>query len=142
MQINIKSGKHENNIRLSLNSDSNFTNSFINNIIISKNSNIYEEIIKAKDLQILKFKKEIKNDIQLLNKIKKNDFNLNDFDKLCSHNKKIIPSKKIKKGIFIFTNLINQIKKNKIHNPRYKSKIIMENEKSLDIINKKENKYI
>ncbi len=144
--ISIKSDNHENDIRLSLNSDSNITNSYINNNNNSNNSNIYEEIIKEKDLQIFKLKNEIKINNQLLNIIKKKEFNLNDWDNFCSQNNKINsnnhPSKKLKKSIFIFSNLINHSKKNKIYTSRYKSGIIMENEKSLDVINKEENKYI
>ncbi len=91
-------------------------------------------------------KNEIKINNQLLNIIKKKEFNLNDWDKFCSQNNKINsnnhPSKKLKKGIFILKYLINHPKNNKIHTPRNKSRIIMENEKSLDVINKKENKYM
>ena len=125
--FSVKSHNNEINIRLSL-SENNNSNSYINNTN-TKNTTTYEEIIKEKDLLISKLKNEIKINNDILNKIK--DLNINNYNKFNLSKTKSssnISTKNSNKGIFIFTDLINQNKKNKIHTPRYTSRIIMENE--------------
>ena len=125
--FSVKSHNNEINIRLSL-SENNNSNSYINNTN-TKNTTTYEEIIKEKDLLISKLKNEIKINNDILNKIK--DLNINNYNKFNLSKTKSssnISTKNSNKGIFIFTDLINQNKKNKIHTPRYTSRIIMETE--------------
>ncbi len=125
--FSVKSHNNEINIRLSL-SENNNSNSYINNTN-TKNTTTYEEIIKEKDLLISKLKNEIKINNDILNKIK--DLNINNYNKFNLSKTKSssnISTKNSNKGIFIFTDLINQTKKNKIHTPRYTSRIIIETE--------------
>ena len=125
--FSVKSHNNEINIRLSL-SENNNSNSYINNTN-TKNTTTYEEIIKEKDLLISKLKNEIKINNDILNKIK--DLNINNYNKFNLSKTKSssnISTKNSNKGIFIFTDLINQNKKNKIHTQRYTSRIIMETE--------------
>ena len=125
--FSVKSHNNEINIRLSL-SENNNSNSYINNTN-TKNTTTYEEIIKEKDLLISKLKNEIKINNDILNKIK--DLNINNYNKFNLSKTKSssnISTKNSNKGIFIFTDLINQNKKNKKHTPRYTSRIIMETE--------------
>ena len=127
--LSVKSNNNEINIRLSLNSDGNNSNTMNNTN--SKSTTTYEEIIKEKNLLISKLKKEIKINNQILNKIKKKKLNINDYNKFnLSKTKSLsnISSKNVNKGIFIFTELVNQTKRMKIHTPRYTSRIMMETE--------------
>lgn len=127
--ISIKSNNNEINIKLSLNSDG---NNSVNNTN-SKNITTYEDIIKEKNLLISKLKKEIKMNNEILNKIKKKKLNINDYNNFNLFKTKSssnLSSKNSNKGIFIFTDLINQTKRNKNHTPRYTSKILMETENS------------
>ena len=127
--LSVKSNNNEINIRLSLNSDGNNSNTMNNTN--SKSTTTYEEIIKEKNLLISKLKKEIKINNQILNKIKKKKFNIIDYNKFNLSKTKSssnISSKNVNKGIFIFTELVNQTKRMKIHTPRYTSRIMMETE--------------
>ena len=140
--FSVKSHNNEINIRLSL-SENNNSNSYINNTN-TKNTTTYEEIIKEKDLLISKLKNEIKINNDILNKIK--DLNINNYNKFNLSKTKSssnISTKNSNKGIFIFTDLINQNKKNKIHTPRYTSRIIMETENvKVNKFNQKKKKKI
>ena len=127
--LSVKSNNNEINIRLSLNSDGNNSNTMNNTN--SKSTTTYEEIIKEKNLLISKLKKEIKINNQILNKIKKKKLNIIDYNKFNLSKTKSssnISSKNVNKGIFIFTELVNQTKRMKIHTPRYTSRIMMETE--------------
>ena len=134
--LSVKSHNNEINIRLSLNSDGNNTNSYMNNTN-SKNITTYEEIIREKDLLITKLKNEIKINNEILSQITEKKLNFNDNNLLKTKSSSNISSKNSNKQIFIFTDLIRQTKRKKIHTSRYKSKIIMETENM-----KNHNKFI
>ena len=76
--INVKNNKNEINIHLSFGSDSinNNTNSYSNNTNYSKVTNSYEDILKEKDMVILKLENELLFNRELINKIQSN-YNLN-----------------------------------------------------------------
>ena len=73
--ISVKNNNNEINIHLSFGSDSlnNNTNSYLNNTNYSKITNSYEDILKEKDMVILKLEKEILFNKELINKIKSNN---------------------------------------------------------------------
>ena len=72
--INVKNNKNEINIHLSFGSDSinNNTNSYLNNTNYSKVTNSYEDILKEKDLVILKLENELLFNRELINKMQSN----------------------------------------------------------------------
>ena len=123
--FSVKSSRNEINIRLLLNSDgNNNSNNFSNNF---KNKNTYDDILKEKDEIISKLKNEINMNNEILNKIQnieeQNKFNLSKTRSSCN-----ITTKSSNQGSFLVTDLLNQIKKNRIQSPRYSNKIIMETE--------------
>ena len=123
--FSVKSSSNEINIRLLLNSDgNNNSNNFSNNF---KNKNTYDDILKEKDEIISKLKNEINLNNEILNKIQnieeQNKFNLSKTRSSCN-----ITTKSSNQGSFLVTDLLNQIKKNRIQSPRYSNKIIMETE--------------
>ncbi len=123
--FSVKSSSNEINIRLLLNSDgNNNSNNFSNNF---KNKNIYDDILKEKDEIISKLKNEINMNNEILNKIQnieeQNKFNLSKTRSSCN-----ITTKSSNQGSFLVTDLLNQIKKNRIQSPRFSNKIIMETE--------------
>lgn len=77
--ITVKNNNNEINIHLSFGSDSinNNTNNYSSNTIYSKGTNSYEDILKEKELVIMKLKKELLINRELINKIKSN-YNIND----------------------------------------------------------------
>ena len=72
--ISVKNNNNEINIHLSFGSDSinNNTNSYLNNTNYSKVTNSYEDILKEKDLVILKLENELLFNRELINKIQSN----------------------------------------------------------------------
>ena len=72
--ISVKNNKNEINIHLSFGSDSinNNTNSYLNNTNYSKITNSYEDILKEKDLVILKLENELLFNRELINKMQTN----------------------------------------------------------------------
>ena len=72
--ISVKNNKNEINIHLSFGSDSinNNTNSYLNNTNYSKITNSYEDILKEKDMVILKLENELLFNRELINKIQSN----------------------------------------------------------------------
>jgi hypothetical protein len=72
--ISVKNNNNEINIHLSFGSDSinNNTNSYLNNTNYSKVTNSYEDILKEKDMVILKLEKELLLNRELINKIQSN----------------------------------------------------------------------
>ena len=76
--ISVKNNNNEINIHLSFGSDSinNNTNSYSNNANYSKVTNSYEDILKEKDMVILKLENELLFNRELINKIQSN-YNIN-----------------------------------------------------------------
>ena len=73
--ISVKNNNNEINIHLSFGSDSinnNNTNSYLNNTNYSKVTNSYEDILKEKDMIILKLENELLFNRELINKIHSN----------------------------------------------------------------------
>jgi hypothetical protein len=73
--ISVKNNNNEINIHLSFGSDSinnNNTNSYLNNTNYSKITNSYEDILKEKDMIILKLENELLFNRELINKIHSN----------------------------------------------------------------------
>lgn len=138
--FSVKSSSNEINIRLLLNSDgNNNSNNFSNN---SKNKNIHDDILKEKDSIISKLKNEINFNNEILNKIQyfeeHNKYNLSKTRSSCN-----ITTKSSNQSSFLVTDLVNQIKKNRIQSPRYSNKIIIETENVKgNIFNNKKKKII
>ena len=123
--FSVKSSSNEINIRLLLNSDgNNSSNNFSNNF---KDKNTYDDILKEKDSIISKLKNEINFNNEILNKIQyfeeHNKYNLSKTRSSCN-----ITTKSSNQSSFLVTDLVNQIKKNRIQSPRYSNKIIIETE--------------
>ena len=92
--ISVKNNNNEINIHLSFGSDSmnNNTNSYSNNTNYSKATNSYEDILKEKDLVILKLEKELLFNRELINKIKSN-YNINNNEFINNSNNFVSLSK-------------------------------------------------
>ena len=122
--ISVKNNNNEINIHLSFGSDSinNNTNSYLNNTNYSKVTNSYEDILKEKDLVILKLENELLFNRELINKIQSNYniYNNNFTNNLISLSKtkssgNITTKRKSKHDTqYFFSSLLNNIsKKNK-----------------------------
>ena len=92
--ISVKNNNNEINIHLSFGSDSinNNTNSYSNNANYSKVTNSYEDILKEKDMVILKLENELLFNRELINKIQSN-YNINSNNNYTSNNNFISLSK-------------------------------------------------
>ena len=92
--ISVKNNNNEINIHLSFGSDSinNNTNSYSNNANYSKVTNSYEDILKEKDMVILKLENELLFNRELINKIQSN-YNINNNNNYTSNNNFISLSK-------------------------------------------------
>ena len=85
--ISVKNNNNEINIHLSFGSDSinNNTNSYSNNANYSKVTNSYEDILKEKDMVILKLENELLFNRELINKIQSN-YNINNNNYTSNNN--------------------------------------------------------
>ena len=93
--ISVKNNNNEINIHLSFGSDSinnNNTNSYLNNTNYSKVTNSYEDILKEKDMIILKLENELLFNRELINKIHSN-YNIHNNNNFTTNNNYISLSK-------------------------------------------------
>ena len=118
--------KNKHDLRLSSSSEGNNSNSNMTNS--NSKISINDEIKKEKDFIISKLEKEIglNNKNKVLGKqLSINDYNKKNLSKTKSSNN--ITMKNCYKGKFTFSDLLNQIGKNKVDTPRYTSKMLLEN---------------